>query len=159
MAPAAAGGTGPWIAFNEIALEKTVFGHTVRLTTLIDGEELLTYSADGLLIATPSGSTAYNLSAGGPVISPRLRAMAVTPVAPHLTLDRSLVLHPDQTVTVRIRDGRPAVLVVDGREEGRLEPGDEVTCRVAPEPVRLVTLGTRRFGSLIHAALDFKEPG
>ncbi|HLG67706.1 MAG TPA: NAD(+)/NADH kinase [Acidimicrobiales bacterium] len=148
-----------WLAFNEIALEKTVYGHTVRLATFIDGEEFLTYSADGLLVATPSGSTAYNLSAGGPVIAAHLRAMVVTPVAPHLTLDRSLVLHPDQTVEVRIRDGRPAVLVVDGREAGRLEPGSVVTCRVAREPVRLVTLAKRGFGSLVQAALRFRDPG
>lgn len=146
-----------WVAFNEIALEKTVFGHTVRLATAVDGEPFLTYSADGLLIATPSGSTAYNLSAGGPVISPRLRAMVVTPIAPHLTLDRSLVLHPDQTVTVRIRDGRPAVLVVDGNEAGRLAPGDEVSCRVAAEPVRLVTMGHQGLGRLIHAALELGD--
>ena len=73
-------------------IEKIDFGHTVRLATTVDGEEALTYSADGLIIATPTGSTAYNLSAGGPILAPTLRAMVVTPVAPHFSLDRSLVL-------------------------------------------------------------------
>ncbi len=142
-----------WLALNEMVLEKTVFGHTVRLSTEIDGERFLSYSADGLLIATPTGSTAYNLSAGGPVLSPRLRALVMTPVAPHLTLDRSLVLDADQVVTVRIDAERPAALVVDGQEIDRLEPGTQVRCRVAPRSVQLVTLGQRGFGRLLRAAL------
>jgi NAD+ kinase len=129
---------GPWLALNEMVLEKTVFGHTVRLATAIDGENFLTYSADGLLVATPTGSTAYNLSAGGPVLGPGLRAMVMTPVAPHLTVDRSIVVGADQVISVRIVEERPAALVVDGIEIGRLEPGVEVTCRVADRPVRLV---------------------
>ncbi len=148
-----------WFALNEVVLEKTVFGHTVRLDTRIDGERFLTYSADGLLIATPTGSTAYNLSAGGPVLSPRLRAMVVTPVSPHLSLDRSLVLHPDQVVTVQIVDGRPAALVIDGQEVGRLAPGDDITCRVADEPLQMVTTGDRGFGGLLRAALALDHPG
>jgi len=142
-----------WFALNEIVLEKTVFGHTVRLATAIDGEPFLTYSADGLLIATPTGSTAYNLSAGGPVLAPALRAMVMTPVAPHLTLDRSLVLHPDQSVTVTIMDGPPAVLVVDGKEAARLDPGSELTCRVDPRPVRIVSLGGRGFAEVLASTL------
>jgi NAD+ kinase len=145
-------GDGEWFALNEVVLEKTVFGHTVRLDTAIDGEDFLTYSADGLLIATPTGSTAYNLSAGGPVVSPTMRAMVMTPVAPHLALDRSLVLHPDQVVSVRVL-GRPVALVIDGREAGRLPPGTVVTCRVAAEPVRMVNTGERSFGGLLRVAL------
>ena len=143
-----------WLALNEMVLEKTVFGHTVRLATAIDGEPFLTYSADGLLVATPTGSTAYNLSAGGPVLAPALRAMVMTPVAPHLALDRSLVLHPDQSVTVTIMDGPPAVLVVDGKEAARLRPGSELTCRVDPRPVRIVSLGERGFAEVLASTLS-----
>jgi NAD+ kinase len=132
---------GPWLAFNEVVLEKTVFGHTVRLASSIDGEEFLGYSADGLLVATPTGSTAYNLSAGGPVLSPAMRAMVMTPVAPHLTVDRSIVVGDHQTIRVVVQQERPAALVVDGLEVGRLSPGAEVTCRVAARPVRLVVRG------------------
>ena len=82
-------------------------------------------------MATPTGSTAYNLSAGGPALSPRLRAMVVTPVAPHLSFDRSLVLSAEQVVTVRVGPARPAVLVIDGREVGQLSPGAVITCRAA----------------------------
>ena len=95
----------PLLALNEVVIEKTDFGHTVRLATWVDGEEALTYSADGLIVATPTGSTAYNLSAGGPILAPTLRAMVVTPVAPHLSLDRSLVLTDSQEVARRDRAG------------------------------------------------------
>jgi NAD+ kinase len=129
---------GPWLALNEIVLEKTVFGHTVRLATEIDGEEFLGYSADGLLVATPTGSTAYNLSAGGPVLDPELRAMVMTPVAPHLTVDRSVVVGAHQVIRVLVSQERPAALVVDGDEKARLDPPAQVTCRVAARPVRMV---------------------
>jgi NAD+ kinase len=141
------------LALNEVVLEKIVFGHTVRLATSIDGEDVLTYSADGLLIATPTGSTAYNLSAGGPILSPTLRAMVVTPVAPHLSLDRSLVLTDQQRVTVEIAPDRAAALVIDGQEVGRFEPGTTVTCRVATRPVRVVRNDPQGFGATLRVRL------
>jgi NAD+ kinase len=141
------------LALNEVVLEKTIFGHTVRLFTSIDGEDVVTYSADGLLVATPTGSTAYNLSAGGPILSPGLRAMVVTPVAPHLTLDRSLVLTDTQRFTVEIAPDRAAALVIDGQEVGRLEPGTTITCRVAERPVRVIRNDPHGFGGMLRARL------
>ena len=130
--------TSTMLALNEVVIEKIDFGHTVRLATTIDGETALTYSADGLIIATPTGSTAYNLSAGGPILAPTLRAMVMTPVAPHFSLDRSLVLADEQEVSVEVAPDRNGVLVIDGLEVGRLEPGAVITCRVASHPVRVV---------------------
>ena len=142
-----------WVALNEMVLEKTVPGHMVSLSTAVDGERFLDYKADGVLVATPTGSTAYNLSAGGPVLSPRLPAMVLTPVAPHLAIDRSVVLRADQQATVRVLPPRPAVLVVDGREAGRLSPGAEVVCRVAPGSFRMVRSGERGFARQLRRAL------
>ena len=142
-----------YLALNEVVLEKIDFGHTVRLATSIDGEDVFTYSADGLIVATPTGSTAYNLSARGPVLSPALRAMVVTPVAPHLSLDRSLVLTDAQCVTVQIAPDRSAALVVDGQEIGRLEPGSTVACRVPAQPVRVVRNDAMGFGALLRFRL------
>jgi NAD+ kinase len=141
------------LVLNEVVIEKIDFGHTVRLTTRIDGEEALTYSADGLIIATPTGSTAYNLSAGGPILAPTLRAMVLTPVAPHFSLDRSLVVTDDQVVTVSVAPDRSGVLVIDGLEIGRLHPGATVTCRVAPLPVRVVRNEPHTFGSILRFRL------
>ena len=141
------------LALNEVVIEKIDFGHTVRLATSVDGEEALTYSADGLIIATPTGSTAYNLSAGGPILAPTLRAMVVTPVAPHLSLDRSLVLTDQQVVGVAIAPDRAGVLVIDGQEIGRLEPGASIRCRVAARPVRVVRNEPQTFGGILRFRL------
>ncbi len=141
------------LALNEVVIEKTDFGHTVRLATRIDGEEALTYSADGLIIATPTGSTAYNLSAGGPVLAPMLRAMVVTPVAPHFSLDRSLVLTDQQQVQVEVVPDRPGALVIDGQDVGRLQPGSTVVCRVGPRAVRVVRTNPQTFGGILRFRL------
>ena len=142
-----------WVALNEMVVEKTVPGHMVSLSTALDGEELLTYKADGVLVASPTGSTAYNLSAGGPILAPSLPAMVMTPVAPHLAIDRSVVLRADQQATVRVLPPRPAVLVVDGREAGRLSPGAEVVCRVAPGCLHMVRSGDHGFARRLRRAL------
>ncbi|MDA8315408.1 MAG: NAD(+)/NADH kinase [Actinomycetota bacterium] len=142
-----------WVALNEMVVEKTVPGHMVSLSTALDGEELLTYKADGVLVASPTGSTAYNLSAGGPILAPSIPAMVMTPVAPHLAIDRSVVLRADQQATVRVLPPRPAVLVVDGREAGRLSPGAEVVCRVAPGCLHMVRSGDHGFARRLRRAL------
>jgi len=141
------------LALNEVVIEKIDFGHTVRLATCIDGEDALTYSADGLIIATPTGSTAYNLSAGGPILAPTLRAMVVTPVAPHFSLDRSLVLTDEQSVRVEIAPDRTGALVIDGQDIGRLTPGATVTCTVAARPVRVVRNEPHTFGTILRFRL------
>jgi len=141
------------LALNEVVIEKIDFGHTVRLATCIDGEDALTYSADGLIIATPTGSTAYNLSAGGPILAPTLRAMVVTPVAPHFSLDRSLVLTDEQEVRVEIRPDRTGALVIDGQDIGPLKPGATVTCTVAARPVRVVRNEPHTFGTILRFRL------
>lgn len=142
-----------WVALNEVVAEKTVPGHMVSLSTAVDGQPFLSYKADGVLVATPTGSTAYNLSAGGPVLAPQLEAMVLTPVAPHLAIERSVVLRADQTVTIKVMPERPAVLVVDGREAGRISPGAEVVCRVAPTSLQVVSPGARGFAAPLRAAL------
>jgi NAD+ kinase len=146
-------GLSTLLALNEVVIEKIDFGHTVRLATTVDGEEALTYSADGLIIATPTGSTAYNLSAGGPILAPTLRAMVVTPVAPHFSLDRSLVLTDEQEVRVEVMADRTGALVIDGQDVGRLHPGATVTCRVAARPVRVVRNEPHTFGTILRFRL------
>src|SRR3546814_758016 len=84
------------LAFNEAVLEKTPTGHTVRLAVEVDGDFFTTYAADGLIVATPTGSTAYAFSARGPIVAPTHRAQLLTPVSPHMLFDRTLVLQPDE---------------------------------------------------------------
>ena len=136
-------------AINELALEKREPGHMLRLSTMVDDETFVTYAADGIVVATPTGSTAYNLSAGGPVLDPTMHATIVTPVAPHLAVDRSIVLPPGRMVTVVVDDDRGAVAVVDGRFVGALAPQQAVTVTTHRVPLRLVVdAGTDTFGRL-----------
>ena len=145
------------LALNEVIVEKTAPGHTIRVGVGISGRPFLTYVADGLLACTPTGSTAYNLSARGPVLSPRLRAIVLTPVAPHLVFDRSLVLDPDEPVELVLLDGHPAAAVVDGSGVVPLEAGDTVTCRAADEPARLVTFGELDFHAVLRSRFGLAD--
>ena len=144
-------------ALNEASVEKTVPGHTVRVATSIDGNPFVTYAADGLLVSTPTGSTAYNLSARGPVLSPQLRAIVVTPVSPHMLFDRPLVLEPTERLELEVLEPRPAVLVVDGATVGMLEPGDTVRCGEGDHPARFVTFGRRDFHAILRAKFHLAD--
>lgn len=145
------------VALNEAVVEKLSSGHTVRLALSIGGRPFITYTADGLIVATPTGSTAYNLSSRGPIASPSLRAMIVTPVSPHMLFDRSLVLEPGEEVRIELVSTRPAVLVVDGLAVGDMEPGDSVVCRASPHPVRLVGAGERDFHDILRAKFGLPD--
>jgi len=142
---------------NEVVVEKTVPGHTVSLATSIAGRPFVTYAADGVLVATPTGSTAYNLSAHGPILSPLLRALVMTPLAPHTLFDRPLVLGPEQAVRIEVAGPRPAVLVLDGRSVDALGPGDAVACRGGASPARLVIFGPRDFHAILRARFNLAD--
>jgi len=144
-------------ALNEATVEKTVPGHTVRIATSIDDRPFVTYAADGLLVATPTGSTAYNLSARGPLLSPRLRAIVVTPVSPHMLFDRPLVLDPSERLRLDVEEPLSAVLVVDGLTVSTLAPGSSVECRVGDRPARLVTFGATDFHSILRAKFHLAD--
>ena len=146
------------LALNEMVVEKPVPpGHSIRLAASIADRPFITYAADGILVATPTGSTAYNLSARGPIVSPHLRALIVTPVSPHMLFDRPLILEPSETFRLELLSGGPAVLVVDGSCVEHLEPGDAVECRAGPHPARLVTFGRRDFHSILKAKFNLTD--
>jgi NAD+ kinase len=146
-----------YLALNESVVEKTVPGHTIRVSASIGGRPFVTYAADGVLVATPTGSTAYNLSARGPIVSPRLRAVVVTPISPHMLFDRALVLEPDEWLRLELVGPRPGVLVVDGLSAGALEPGDAVVFRASKLVARLVTLGDRDFHSILRTRFGLTD--
>ncbi len=144
-------------ALNEASVEKTVPGHTVRIAAWINERLFVTYAADGLLVSTPTGSTAYNLSARGPVLSPRLRAIVITPVSPHSLFDRALVLDPTEWLRLEVLEPRAAVLVVDGVNFGALDPGSAVDCHEGERPARLVTFGARDFHAILRAKFHLAD--
>lgn len=145
------------VALNEAVLEKTASGHTVRLDVELDGARFTPYAADGLIVATPTGSTAYAFSARGPIVEPTHRALLLTPVSPHMLFDRTLVLDDDAVVGVTVGGHRPAALVVDGRSLGELRPGDRVTCRAAGHTARLVVFGPRDFHAILKAKFGLAD--
>ena len=129
------------IAENDVVVEKLVRDRQASLAIYVSGRLFASYSADGVIVATPTGSTAYSFSAGGPVLSPQLDALVFTPVAAHMAFNRSLVLAADEPVSVRVleRSGRVAVSV-DGQLRGVLDPGDWIRVYAGPKRARLVRL-------------------
>jgi NAD+ kinase len=144
-------------ALNEAVIEKQESGHTVRLLVSIDGSTFTSYAADGLIVATPTGSTAYSLSARGPVISPQHRAMVLTPVSPHMLFDRALVLDPEEDVAIEVLGHRLADLSIDGQQVTSLAPGDAVLCRPAADVARFVRFGERRFHQILKAKFGLSD--
>ena len=144
-------------ALNEAVVEKTQSGHTVRMLVRIGGEVFTSYAADGLIVATPTGSTAYSLSARGPIVSPRHRALVLTPVSPHMLFDRALILDPSETLSLEVIGHRPATLSVDGTSVGELHEGDRVECATADRTARLVTFGRRNFHHILKVKFGLND--
>jgi NAD+ kinase len=146
-----------FLALNEAVLEKTPMGHTVRLGVRIDGEPFTPYAADGLIVATPTGSTAYAFSARGPIVEPTHRCLLMTPVSPHMLFDRSLVLAPTARVRIEVVSDRPATLSVDGNNLGMLRQGDAVSCTAAQQSARFVTFGPRNFLHILKTKFGLSD--
>ncbi|MGZ4738836.1 MAG: NAD(+)/NADH kinase [Ilumatobacteraceae bacterium] len=146
-----------WTALNEAVVEKQESGHTVRLLVRIDGAVFASYAADGLIIATPTGSTAYSFSARGPVISPKHRALLLTPVSPHMLFDRSLVLDPDEEIEIELLGHRPAALSIDGQAAASLVEGDILVVHPSASVARFVRFGERRFHQILKTKFGLSD--
>ena len=146
------GGSRPAFALNEVVVERPHGGHVVRVRSFVDDEEFLTYSADGVMVSTATGSTGYNFSAGGPVIDATLDVMVLTPVAPHFTIDRSIVVSGESVVRLEsLNDG--AEVVADGRIIVALRAGDSVRVARSPQPVRVVETRSSQLGFRLRESL------
>ena len=138
--PAAGGEGGSWDVINECVVGRGQTVRPVRLTAEIDGRYLTTYVADALIAATPTGSTAYALAAGGPILPPTLRNILLMPVAPHLSFDRAVVLHEGSWVRMTVYSDHEALLSIDGQAPVRLADGDAVDVRAGEHSVAFVRL-------------------
>lgn len=138
LAVLAEGPFPPQWALNEVFVEKSARHRLVRLAVFVDGSYVTTFSADGVISATPTGSTAYSFSAGGPIVSPSVPSIVVTPIAAHMVFDRSLVLGAEQRVRLEVVGEEPGLLSADGRESIELAVGAHVEIGRAPNPARLV---------------------
>lgn len=134
------------VGLNEVLVERASRRRLVRLGVRVGGESLGDFNADGIIVATPTGSTAYALSAGGPIVSPRAECLVVVPVSPHMVFARPVVLAADEVVEITVRDSGPsASLSLDGHLGGDLASGATVLVRRHERPLKLVRLEGPRF--------------
>ncbi len=126
------------IALNDVVVARGSLARVVRLDVSIDGSHLATYIADGLVVSSPTGSTGYSFSAGGPILDPTARNLIVTPIAGYLTTIRSVVVGSTVVVRCLVKDAHEALVSIDGREDVPLAVGDIVEVRALERPIRFV---------------------
>ena len=127
-----------WDVLNEVVVGRGEIVRPVRIETSVDGRYLTTFVADGLIAATPTGSTAYALAVGGPVLAPELRNIMIVPIAPHLSIDRAIVMAEGSSVTIVLHTSHQAVLSVDGQMPVRMIDGDRVQARAGDHSAQFV---------------------
>ena len=146
------------LALNDAVLHKSGAARVIRLNVSAWRDVVGSYSADGIILATPTGSTAYSLSAGGPIVSPSVDCIIATPICPHTLGVRPLILPADETITVEVLSPtEELILTIDGQEHERLVPGQKVVARRAPEPVRLVRFAGQTFFQTLRRKLKWGD--
>jgi NAD+ kinase len=131
---------GSWLVLNEVVISRGQIVRPVHLDAEVDNRFLTTYVADGLIASTPTGSTAYALAVGGPILSPDLRNILLVPVAPHLSIDRAIVLAEGSSVKITVHTEHQAVISIDGHNPIEIESGDHVHVRASNHTVQFVRL-------------------
>ena len=145
-------------ALNDVVINKGALARIIELSALIDGEPLCSYRADGLIVSTPTGSTAYALSAGGPIVEPSVGVLLLTPICPHTLTNRPLVLSDRARVEIEIiATHNDIVLTVDGQEGMSLAPGDRVEMRRAAATAALIRLPPRTYFEVLRTKLRWGE--
>lgn len=144
-----------FLALNDIVITKGPFARLIRLKTYANEAYVDTYPADGLIISTPTGSTAYSLSAGGPIIRPDMNLLLLTPICPHTLHSRSIILSQDDVIKVTVLADHPEVmLTVDGQEGYKLLPKDTVIVNKSSFSTRLIRIKKRSFYDLLRKKLS-----
>jgi NAD+ kinase len=148
-------GDETFVALNEVLVERASRHRLVHLVVTVSGERLASFNADGVIVATPTGSTAYALSAGGPIVSPRTRCLVLVPVSAHMIFSRPFVLAPDETVEIWVDEkSLAAYLSLDGATGCELPPGASVAIRRHERPLRLIRLAGPGFVERLRVKLD-----
>jgi len=146
-----------FLALNDVVVARGAAVRSIHVAVRVDGEPLIVYWADGVIVATATGSTAYAFSVGGPLILPSSRAIMLVPIAPHLSFGNAVVFDPDQRLELEVRDATR--ISIDGQEEHDLGPGDRIAVRRSDTVAKLVrTSRARPFLSLLREKI-LKEPG
>ena len=145
-------------ALNDIVIDKADIARIVDVDALVDKQFVCAYKADGLIISTPTGSTAYSLSAGGPIIYPSVEALAITPICPHMLTNRPVILPPSSVIELvsRAKDDA-AFLTVDGQVGERLKQNDVVVCQTSEKTVHLIRPPRQKFFDVLRQKLKWGE--
>ncbi len=145
-------------ALNEVVVSKGDIARMGDFAVELDGKNVACFRADGVIVSTPTGSTAYTLAANGPILTPDVDAMVVTPICPHLLTLRPIVVRGDASLNVRV-EGVPdlALLTIDGQQKVELHRGDEIRCRRSLHTVKLVRLGDSGFFDALRSKLSWGE--
>lgn len=152
-------GEGSFYALNDAVVHKTGFARLMTMRLYLDGEEVGQYSGDGIVISTATGSTAYSLSAGGPIMHPSMDALLATPICPHTLAVRPLVVPGDSRLTVEVvsESEEETVVTVDGQVGSRMERGERVELKAAEEPFRLVRFAGDDFFNVLRQKLRWGD--
>jgi NAD+ kinase len=142
-------------ALNDVVVARGALARVVRMDVAIDETHVATFIADGLVVSSPTGSTGYSFSAGGPIVAPDSRNLIVTPIAAYLSTVRSVVVGPDQVVRCRVVDAYEAIVSIDGREDVPVAVGDVVEVRALARPVQLLEpAGSQPFWDLFRRKVE-----
>jgi NAD+ kinase len=145
-------------ALNDAVITKAALARMLNLDVFVDTHFVSTFKADGLIVATPTGSTAYSLSAGGPIIFPSVSALAITPICPHMLTNRPVLVSDDSTITIVCRDlDDSSYLTIDGQVGLPLKQGDTVICKRSENSISLVRPPTQLFFDVLRAKLKWGE--
>jgi NAD+ kinase len=145
-------------ALNDAVINKTHLARIADFDVEVDGAFISNYKADGIIVSTPTGSTAYSLAAGGPIVVPDAAALLVTPVSPHALTNRPLVLRGDSEIVILVRSAEgTAFLSIDGQQGRELQDGDRIVCRRSKHNVVLLRLGKRTFFDVLRTKLKWGQ--
>jgi len=144
-------------ALNDFVLVRGETIRFIKIRTEVDGEFLNNYIADGLIVATPTGSTAYSLSANGPILTPTLEAIIINPICPHTLTARPLVINSDRTIRLTLESHDTVKLTADGREDAQIQSGTVVTIKQAAHKINLIRFGERNFFEVLRNKLHWGE--
>jgi NAD+ kinase len=148
---------GEYVALNDVVITKSAMSRIIDLSVSVDGRHATAYRADGLIISTPTGSTAYNLSTGGPILFPTMDAVVLTPIAPHTLSNRPIVLPGGQRIDVTLRGDQEVMLTMDGQVGVPLRERDTVEVGKARARIRLMRFDQKDFFSVLRTKLKWGE--
>jgi len=144
-------------ALNDVVINKAALARVISVDAYFDKSFIANFVADGMIVSTPTGSTAYSLSAGGPIVFPSLESILITPICPHTLTNRPLIIPPNHKIRFVLRSGEDVMLTIDGQVGVKFEEGDEVVCTRSPFKIHLIKPGGKSFFDVLREKLKWAK--